>query len=258
MNFTLTVALSALGLFFGMLVASAAGRRIGLARLARGVALATGVEAAEAAVFGLLALLIAFTFSGAAGRFDDRRHLVAEEANAIGTAYLRLDLLPPDTQPELKSLVRRYLDVRAAAYRDVEDVRTTQRELQAGEALQGRIWTRAVAATRRPDTSQAATLLVVASLNEMFDITDTRAAATRHHPPHAIFLLLGGLCLIAAFLVGYEVSRNKEHSPLHIVLFAAMLSLTVYVIMEIEYPRLGLIRVDDADQSLMELRARMQ
>src|SRR4249919_3832924 len=83
-----------------MLVCGEIGRRIGARRLARDPeGLAKGAGAAEAAVFGLLGLLIAFTFSGAASRFEERRHLVTREANAIGTAYLRIDLLPDDAQP---------------------------------------------------------------------------------------------------------------------------------------------------------------
>jgi hypothetical protein len=85
-------------LFVGMLILLEVGRRAGVRRQLRDPS-GTGAGALEAAVFGLLALLIAFTFSGAASRFDARRHLVVEEANAIGTAYLRVDLLPPAVQP---------------------------------------------------------------------------------------------------------------------------------------------------------------
>src|SRR6476469_4199228 len=110
--------LSVVFVFIGMLACAEMGRRLGLGHLAREPKkLAEGAGAAEAAVFGLLGLLIAFTFSGAASRFEDRRHLVTEEANAIGTAYLRVDLLPADAQPELRRLFRRYTDVRASTYR---------------------------------------------------------------------------------------------------------------------------------------------
>ena len=110
-------ALSMLSLFVGMLVLSEMGRRAGQRRLARDTeGFAKGTGAAEAAVFGLLGLLIAFTFSGAAGRFEDRRHLITDEANAIGTAYLRIDLLPTDAQPAMRALFRRYAEVRATAY----------------------------------------------------------------------------------------------------------------------------------------------
>jgi hypothetical protein len=123
-----------------MLIFSEVGRRIGIARLARDPeGLAKGAGAAEAAVFGLLGLLIAFTFSGAASRFEDRRNLINTETNAIGTAYLRIDLLPGDAQPELRELFRRYLDTRVMTYRDAADPIVTKRRLAEGW-LQGDIW----------------------------------------------------------------------------------------------------------------------
>jgi DNA-binding IclR family transcriptional regulator len=122
MKLALTGALIVACLFLGMLIFSEIGRRIGVARSARDPdGLAKGAGAAEAAVFALLGLLIAFTFSGAASRFEDRRHLITAEANAIGTAYLRIDLLPAAAQPEMRALFRRYAEVRSVAYRDVED-----------------------------------------------------------------------------------------------------------------------------------------
>ena len=79
-----------------------------------------------------LGLLIAFTFSGATSRFEARRHLLTEEANAIGTAYLRLDLLPATAQPELRRMMRAYVDARMAGGDGGDDVR-----------LQNAIWTAA-------------------------------------------------------------------------------------------------------------------
>ncbi|HEY5804395.1 MAG TPA: hypothetical protein VIT90_11940 [Lysobacter sp.] len=259
MGFVTQVLLFSIGLFVGILLFIEIGRRIGIAHLAREErGLTKGVEAAEGAVFGLLALLIAFTFFGAASRFDDRRHLVADEANAIGTAYLRLDLLPADAQPELRALFRRYLELRLVTYRNVEDSVSTQAKLDAGSALQKEIWTQAVRACQRPETSAPAMTLLLTSLTEMFDITDTRVAATRNHPPRIVYWLLGSLCLIAGLLVGYATSLNPDRSWLHMFVFATILSLTVYVTIEIEYPRMGLIRVDSADQALIDLRSQLQ
>ena len=259
MDFALIASLLTACLFFGMLIFSEIGRRIGIARLARdSEGLTKGAGAAEAAVFGLLGLLIAFTFSGAASRFEDRRHLIAAEANAIGTAYLRIDLLPRDTQPKMRELFRRYLDVRLATYLDAEDRTATKARLASGAALQGDIWTKALTACQRRDASVQAGLLLLPSLNELIDITATRAMATQNHPPLVIYLLLSGLSLVGALLVGYGTSANKDRSWLHTVIFAAILSLTVYVIVDLEFPRLGLIRVDAADQVLIELRKSMQ
>lgn len=254
------VALSlAAGLFAGLLVFAEIGRRIGTARIARDPkGLAEGVGAAEAAVFGLLGLLIAFTFSGAASRFEDRRHLVTSEANAIGTAYLRIDLLPGDAQPEIKQLFRRYLDTRLATYQSAADLAAAHAKLAEGAALQGEIWTKVLSAARRPEVPAHATMLMLPALNEMFDITTTRTMATRNHPPLVIFALLCALSLLGALLVGYSTSSNKDRSWLHMTAFAAILALTVYVIVDLEFPRLGLIRVDAADQVLVELRQSMR
>ena len=122
MAFELIAAVSAACLFAGMLLLSEVGRRIAAARRARDPeGLTKGGGAAEAGVFGLLGLLIAFTFSGAAARFEDRRHLISDEANAIGTAYLRVDLLPGETQPPIRDLFRKDADIRATVYRNAAD-----------------------------------------------------------------------------------------------------------------------------------------
>ena len=110
MNYTAQVSLFALGLFLGMLLLLEVGRRIGIRRLTIDPEGArTGVGAIEGAVFALLGLLIAFTFSGAASRLDTRRQLIVEEANAIGTAYLRLDLLKGQARERLKKIIFKIL-----------------------------------------------------------------------------------------------------------------------------------------------------
>src|SRR5262249_39291694 len=118
------------GLFVGMLLLLEAGRRFGIRRLARDAEGArTGVGAIEGMGFALLGLLVAFTFSGAASRFDSRRQLIVEEANAIGTAYLRLDLLPAGVQPSMRTLFRQYVDSRLNVYRYLPDLQAVDAEL---------------------------------------------------------------------------------------------------------------------------------
>jgi len=248
-----------LGLFVVMLAAGEAGRRIGIARLARqSDGLAKGGGSADAATFGLLGLLIAFTFSGAASRFQDRRDLIADEANAIGTAYLRLDLLPSDVQQPLRELFRRYADVRATVYGQALDNAATEAKLGESSDLQAAIWKMAASTVQREGTPPSTSTLVIGALNEMIDITTTRVIATRSHPPDVIFVLLVAMSLICALLVGYSTSPNKARSWLHMVTFAAVISLTVYVIIDIEFPRVGLIRIDSADDLLLQVRESMR
>ena len=112
--------LVAIGLFVVMMAAVEFGRRIGRRRYQTDKeSLTEGLSVAEGAIFALLGLLIAFTFSGAATRFEDRRHLITEEANDIGTAWLRIDLLPAADQPLVRELFRRYTDLRRSEERRV-------------------------------------------------------------------------------------------------------------------------------------------
>ncbi|MBM4126357.1 MAG: DUF4239 domain-containing protein [Nitrospira sp.] len=242
------------GLFLGMLLFFELGRQYGVARRRRDpVGAEKGSGPVEAAIFGLLGLLLAFTFSGAASRFEDRRHLITEEANTIGTAYLRIDLLPPDTQPAIRQLFVRYLNTRTDAYRNAEDVTTTNTKASETAAIQGEIWSKAVAALHRPDTATQAAILVIPALNAMIDIATTRGTAMQNHPPHVVFVLLAALSLTSALLAGHVMCRTTVRSWFYMLLFAGAMSVTFFVILDLEYPRFGLIRIDEADQVLIEL-----
>jgi len=259
MSFTLVAIFLAVLLFAGMLVSFEVGRRVGVSHLAKNPeGLTKGSGAAEGAVFALLGLLLAFTFSGAAERFDDRKWFIDTEANAIGTAYLRLDLLPEEARAPLRDLFRRYVANRSTVYHDARNRDEVIARLAQGTALQEEIWKQAMAALKLPGASSQAAMLLVPALNEMIDITSTRQTATRNHPPHVIFGLLAVLALISALLVGYGTSENKDRRWFHHVTFALVISLSIYVIVDLEYPRLGLIKVDSADQALLDVGESMR
>jgi hypothetical protein len=252
-------ALFAFALFVGMLILLNVGRRIGdkhLASDSKGAR--TGTGTIETAVFALLGLLIAFTFSGAVSRFDARRHLIVEEANAIGTAYLRLDLLPAGAQPTLREEFGRYVEHRLEVFRKLPDVQAANAELSLAAKLQGKIWSQAVAATQAPDSSPAAPMLLLPALNQMIDITTTRTMALQLHPPFIIFGMLFLVALASALLAGYAMAGGKDRKWLHVIAFALVIALTVYVILDIEFPRAGLIRVDAFDQALLDLLKNMK
>jgi hypothetical protein len=259
MSFTLLALLLTVVLFVGMLLTFEIGRRVGVRRLANDPdGLTKGAGAAEGAVFALLGLLLAFTFSGAASRFEDRKWFINSEANAIGTAYLRIDLLPQEAQPALRDLFRRYVTLRAAVYQNAHSREDVIEGLAQGTAMQTEIWKQAMAAMRLPGASTQATMLLTPALNEMIDITSTRQMATRNHPPNVIFMLLAVLSLVGAMLVGFGTSANKDRSWFHQVTFALVISMAIYVIVDLEYPRLGLIKVDSADQALLDVAASMR
>jgi hypothetical protein len=256
--YTLNTSLFVVSLFIAMLFLLEFGRRLGHRRLLTDPEGArVGVGAVDGAVFALLGLLIAFTFSSAAARFDTRRQLIVEEANAIGTAYLRLDVLPPGAQPALREKFRRYVDTRLEVYRKLPDLSAAQGELAKGGKLQEEIWSQAVAASES-EGAKPARVLVLPALNAMIDITTTRTMATKMHPPALIFAMLVGLSLVSSLLAGYGMAGAKARSWLHIVGFAAAMALAVYVILDLEFPRLGWIRVDAFDQVLVDVRASMK
>jgi hypothetical protein len=257
-NHALSVLLYTFALFLGMLLFLEIGRRIAVRRMKEDAGAAgEGVGAVDGAVFALLGLLIAFTFSGASSRFDTRRQLVVEETNNIGTAYLRLDLLPADAQPALRESFRRYLDARIAVYRTLPDIVAAKQELAKANELQQQIWRQAVAASRTEGAPPAAPILLLPALNAMIDITTTRTMATLMHPPAVVFVMLFGLALAASLLAGYGMTGSKVRSWFHMLGFALVVAVSVYVILDLEYPRLGLIRVDAFDQALIDLRQSM-
>lgn len=255
MSVLLSASLYALCLFVGLLVCMELGRRSGLRQIDRDPqGTREGTGAVEGAVFALMGLLIAFTFSGAAERFDARRAQIVSEANAIGTAWLRLDALPAESQPALRELFRQYVDSRLAAYRKLPDLEAAEKELGRNTELQQEIWSQAVAAARSSPTPAAMTV-VLPALNEMIDIVTTRTAATQMHPPHAIYGMLFVLAMLSALFAGSAMAANRPRSWLHEVGFAFVLSASVYLILDLEYPRFGLIRIDTMDQLLVDVRA---
>jgi hypothetical protein len=181
-RFLLITTAAVAGLFFGMLVFLELGRRFGLRQLKRkGADARVGVGVVDNIVYGLLGLLIGFTFSGAASRFDHRRDLIAQEANAIGTAWQRLDLLPVESREAIRSGIRRYVDALLASHANRSPLDPFDEPAPLTHA-QDDIWARAVAACLTP-SGEAARVLLLPALNEMFDIVQTEHMARRLHPP---------------------------------------------------------------------------
>lgn len=208
--------------------------------------------AVENAIFALFGLLLAFTFSGAVTRYDAHRALLVEETNAIDNAYLRLDLLPPVTQPALRQLFRDYVTSRLGLYHSVSNEVSP-----VSEHLQHEIWQESVAAASAPGANVDATKLLLPSLNAMIDITATRRATFNMHPPATVFLLLFAFSCGAAFLAGYSM-KIRSRSWFHMFALTLAITLTIYATLEIEYPRRGFIRLIDSDQNLIDLRNSMK
>ena len=255
--FALRTTVAAVAIFAGLIVFIEVGRWFG----ARRRALGEGREehegsAVDASVFALFGLLVAFSFSGALDRFDDRRKLIVAEATAIENAYLRLDLLPASAQPELRALFREYAESRVAYYRKITEVPEAKAERYRALDIQEVIWKQAIEAARATGNT-AVLMLVTSALNGVFDAEVERIAALNRHPPLVIFGMLFAVGFAAAFLAGYSTAGRPRNWS-RVVVFSASLAVSVFVILNLEYPRYGLIRLGIADQPLVDVLERMQ
>jgi hypothetical protein len=245
-------------LLIGMLLLMEIGRRLGVRRRPKEAeGKRGGLGTVEGAVFAMFGLMIAFTFSGAALRFNEKRMLIADEANSIGTAYLRLHLLSQQAQPGLRDLFRSYVDSRLETYHKLPNMVAAEMEMAKSKKIQDEIWTEAVAATRLPDSHPSSGILLLPALNNMFDIAATRTMALQLHPPRIIYALLFGLGLICSLLAGYRMAGGQQRSWLHILAFTVITVIIVYVMLDVEYPRSGLMRLESSDKVLVNLRESM-
>jgi hypothetical protein len=241
-----------------MLVLLGIGHRVGTHRIHEDTeSVRMGLVSVETAVFGVLGLILAFTYSGASTRFELRRTVAIQEANAVGTAWLRLDLLPQPAQADLKEKMRRYGRVHVAAYEALPDYAAFHAKLTQAKSMQAEIWIAAVAAARDapPPTAQ----LVLPPINDLIDITGVREALAEVRTPGAIITLLMLLAVACSFLAGYGLAGAKPTSRrLHMVGFAVVLTGVIYIVLDYDHPRMGLIRVDFADAALESAVAGMK
>ncbi len=188
-------------------------------------------------VLGLLALLIGFTFSLALGRYDERRSLVVQEANALGTTWMRTDLLDTTDAERVRTILRQYIDARV----DFANAKTAQQEIDEyarTRALQTELWAAVMAATGPfRDTPRAS--LIVTTTNDSIDLAGERFASRQDHIPHRIMRMLFLFASLAAGLLGYERVRQRTSTTMLLLLF----SLAVGLVLDLDMPSTGGIDV---------------
>lgn len=231
------------------------GRKVGVVHVMNAVHPKTEiVGVAESAVFGLLALLIAFTFSGAYDRYESRKMHLVDEANVVEQAHNYTYLVPQNLQKELRADMRQYLQHYIAAIDSVpDDMVKVDQELRAAAVLEEKIWSISVEAANELDNKAYAQVYLPA-FNQMFEAAHTGYYLTQIHPPQIIFLLLIILASLGAFLVGYNTAEHKQRYPLHSFCYVLLTAITIYIIINIEYPRVGFIGMPSFDKILIDLR----
>ncbi len=206
----------------------------------------------DTGIAGLLGLLLAFSFSMAESRFDARRQLVVEEANAIGTAYLRCALLDGVDRTFCEDRLRRYVDVRVETYEARDDARIEAARHES-EQIQGDIWERVTAAVHARPSYPALGLLVQA-MNQLIDLQGLRVATARGRVPEAVTLVLVGLCLAWACFAGYTFGLRGNRQRLAWLGFSAMVAMLVMVTLDLDRPWRGLVTLDTPYRSMLDLR----
>ena len=203
------------------------------------------------ASLGLLALLLGFTFAMSLSRYDIRKQLVTQEASALETAYLRARNLPEQEGTEIATLLRKYVDVRLDFFRPGINEEDQNRVEKETEQLQDQIWTRASASLAKDDR-HVTTGLFIESLNEAFVLQNERLAAMENHVPQSVLVLLSIVASIALVGVGYGCGLGRSRHWFSTTMFAVLLVLVITVIMDVDRPRRGFIKVNQ--ESMIRLR----
>ena len=241
-----------IGLFIANLLLDECGFRIGRLRERRGHKETDAtVGTIVAAELGLLAFLLAFSFGIAASRFDLRRHMVLDEANAIGTSFLRAATIPDAQGASIRRLLRDYADVRLGATAGVP----VDRVLRRSEEIHQQLWTQAAAAAQQDPRSVPIGLLMQ-SLNEVIDLHASRVlAALRNRMPLPVWLVLFAVGFLSFFTIGYQAGLTRaSRSPAAIVL-ALTLCTVIWLIADLDRSGEGFLRV--SQEPMIEVRRMM-
>lgn len=207
----------------------------------------------QSAILGLSALLLAFAFSLALQRFDSRSEAVVDEANAIGTAFLRADLLPAPLRDEARVAIGAYLDARvdeASLPLSEEDMRGAVNKVASG--AQEALWNIAVRAARLEIDSRAP-LLFVDAVNGLIDSYGRRTASLSRHVPELVLSLLFLTFLLAGSIVGFAAGVASHRPSLVAYILVFLMVVLVFIVLDLDRPRRGIIRVSHV--SLLELQS---
>ena len=193
------------------------------------------------AALGLLALMVAFSFSIAVSRYDVRRDMVLEEANAIGSTANFALMLPDPSQRPILSLLRDYAAVRVELGVPFDHAKM-ERDIVRSLDLQTRLWQQAVALTV-VEPQSLPTYRLVASLNEMNNIHERRLTSLRNHVPAAVMVTLIGVAMVATGFTGYNAGVTGAHQRIANSIMSVMVAVLIMLVVDLDRPSRGLIQV---------------
>jgi hypothetical protein len=205
----------------------------------------------QGAALGLLALLLGFTFSMAVSRYDTRKQMVLEESNAIGTTFLRAQLLPEPPREEVSNLLRRYVEVRLEFYEAGTDQKMLREVRNETERLQKQLWVNGAALAEK-DPRAVTTGLFLQSLNETIDLNAKRITAQENHVPVITLVLLYFVAIMATGLIGYGCGLSGVRKFFVTIILSILISAVIMVIIDLNRPSAGLIKVNQ--QRMLDLR----
>lgn len=240
------------GLYIFMLLAMEIGFRNGRSKRKRVAEAITQANSVLVSMLGLLALLLAFTFSAALQRYEDRSRTVVAEANAIGTTYLRARLLPGAMQEEVQELLRQYLDIRIQEGRvNATEPALHESLLRQAKLMEAQLWSHAVRAAEL-DNSVVASGLFIQSLNELIDTSGTRNAALNRQVPEIVLFLMFATIVLTTATLGYASGIAGHRVTLAAFVLVMLIALVVYLIIDLDRPRRGAIQV--SHESMLSLQ----
>lgn len=207
----------------------------------------------EGSLLGLLALLLSFTFSLSASKNETRRQVIIEEANDVGTVILRCDLYQDQERRILRTELQQYLDARIAYYQAGADPVKINAALVKSDQDSRKLWSK-ITQLSRDKENIVATQQMVPALNNMIDIVTTRDAGNNAHIPDSILWLLFLLTVVGGFLIGYS-AKGDGINWIIVCGFALVMVMTIYLIIDLDRPRQGIINMDQTQEKMIELRA---
>ena len=242
------------GLCVIMIICIYFGRRLGLWRLKNSTEKdETSSSTAMSAMMGLLAFILAFTFGMSSGRFDARRTVIVNEANAIGTALLRADLYPEPHRTALRNDFEKYLEARILYYEYKAEIDYVYGARAAAKVIGGRLWKRVTDLSKQP-AFELESRLMVPALNDMFDLSTTRLIGELARVPNSIVWMLFVLSWTSAFFLGYMSARKGPIDWYLTTGFCVLTSVVIYITLDIDRPRRGFIQLNTSHNAMLELR----